>query len=278
MLLTVADLTTYMGAGAGSYTAAQLAAAVEFADAAVKRYCERDLEAANYRSWLRCNGRLYLPQYPIIQLYRATSDVESVAMITNTATDAAHVSISLAAGILDLRVIGGALASSNSLTLSVYASMALLAAAVNALTAATGFSMTVLEERDPNDLRPFNASLHIPGGICYLVGPGNIVNEIVEIDWLAGIIKGGWRGWVFVDYRAGYTTIPPDLAAACLGIASDYLHLAASGGGTIMQSERIGDYSYTLGSAFAEGKLGLLQPYSSVLDSYKKRGLTTVLV
>jgi hypothetical protein len=277
MLITVADLTTYLGAGAGSYTAAQLAAIVAWADAAVKRYCERDLEATDYRSWLRVNdGTLFLPDYPIIQLYRATADIEDVATITNAATDAAHISAAIANGLLALRVVGGVLASNNTLSLSTYASMALLAAAVNALTAATGFSMIVEEERDPRDLRPFTAGIQ-PGGFCYLEAPYNVVDTIWDIDYEVGIIKGGWQGWVFVDYSAGYTVIPADLMGACLGIAADALRLAASGG-TIMQSERIGDYSYTLGNALSTSELGLLQPYSFILDSYKKRGLTTVLV
>jgi hypothetical protein len=168
------------------------------------------------------------------------------------------------------------LASNNTLSLSTYASMALLAAAVNALTAATGFSMIVEEERDPRDLRPFTAGIQ-PGGFCYLEAPYNVVDTIWDIDYEVGIIKGGWQGWVFVDYSAGYTVIPADLMGACLGIAADALRLAASGG-TIMQSERIGDYSYTLGNALSTSELGLLQPYSFILDSYKKRGLTTVLV
>jgi hypothetical protein len=103
------------------------------------------------------------------------------------------------------------------------------------------------------------------------------VDTITEIDYEAGIIKGGWQGWVFVDYAAGYATIPADLVGACLGIAADALRLSATGG-TIMQSEKIGDYSYTLGNTLSTSELGLLQPYAFILDSYKKRSLTTVLV
>lgn len=278
MLITVADLTTYLGTGAGAYTPAQLAAIVAWADAVVKRYCERDLEATDYRSWLRANQeRLFLPQYPIIQIYRATADTENVATLTNSATDAAHASAAIANGLLALRVVGGTLASNNTLTLATYASMAALAVAVNALTVTSGFSMIVAEERDPRDLRPFTAGIQAPGGLCYLEAPYNVVDTITEIDYQAGIIKGGWQGWVFVDYAAGYTVIPADLVGACLGIAADALRLASSGG-TTMQSERIGDYSYTLGSALTTSELSILTPYAFILDSYKKRGLTTVLV
>lgn len=277
MLITVADLTTYLGAAAANYTAAQLAAIVAWADAAVKRYCERDLEATDYRQWLRANAeRLFLPQYPVIQIYRATGDTENVATISNSATDAAHISAAIANGLLALRIVGGAFVGDHTLTLSTFTTMALLAVAVNALTATHGWTMNVLEERDPRDLRPFTAGIQ-SGGYCDLEAPYNVVDTITEIDYAAGIIKGGWQGWVFVDYAAGYTVIPADLMGACLGIAADALRLAASGG-TIMQSERIGDYSYTLGSNLSTSELGLLQPYAFILDSYKKRGLTTVLV
>ncbi len=282
MLITDADLTTYLGTGASAYSPAQITAIVLWADAAVKKYCERDIEATDYRQWLRCNsGRLLLPQYPIIELYRATGQAEDVATLTNSATDAGNLSAALANGHLDLRVIGGAMDGTHLLTLATYTSMTLLIAAVNALTAPHGWLMVPMGgvsnagARDPRDLKPFSSGL-LSGSPIYLAAPYSASDNLTEIDYEAGIVKGGWQGWVFADYSAGYSTIPADLIGACAGIAADALRIASTG--TTMQEERIGDYSYKLGSALTNDVLSILKPYAFILDSYKKRGLTTVLV
>ena len=68
-----------------------------------------------------------------------------------------------------------------------------------------------------------------------------------------------------ISYTAGYTTIPNDLAQACIELVSYFMAQTKDKG---MQSERLGDYSYTRAQTTLKNA-GILE----IVDSYKRDAL-----
>lgn len=73
--------------------------------------------------------------------------------------------------------------------------------------------------------------------------------------------------YVDVTYTHGYDTIPADVVAVVAQMAGRALGTTPAEGG--VQSESIGGYNYSLGSAAAAGGIGMLPAERAVLDRYK---------
>jgi len=76
-------------------------------------------------------------------------------------------------------------------------------------------------------------------------------------------------GNIKVTYQAGYATIPSDLAYACMLLVAQMRRTYAQGGYNI-ESERIGDYSYTL--ALNTLHQNNLASVNTILALYKQLG------
>jgi hypothetical protein len=272
MLTTLADVKLYLGAKAADYTDAQITAMVNAASVAINKYCDRVLEATDYAEWLDGSGeyKLRLTQYPIITLRRVLLNSFESMTLQNSAVGAFGASVSVNSGNLNLTVVGGASAGTDTLTLVTYTTLALLEAAILAL--GHGWSVTVASEARPKDLRTIGLS----GAFSTAVGlesPDETQTIDVNIDTPSGLLYAS-AGWplgtqnVFVDYRAGYETIPEDLAFIAIRLASDLLNSTQIN--PDLESERLGDYSYKIRAA-ARGLLA--QKYSVELADYKRLAL-----
>jgi hypothetical protein len=272
MLTTLADVKLYLGAKAGAYTDAQITAMVNASSVAINKYCDRVFEATDYTEWLDGSdeSKLRLPQYPVITLRRVLLNSFESMRLQNSAVGAFGASVSLAAGNLNLTVVGGASAGTDTLTLVTYTTLALLQAAFVAL--GHGWIVTVVSEARPKDLRPIGLSGALSGEVG-LESPDETQTIDVNIDPPSGLLyaHSTWPSGtqnVFVDYRAGYGTIPEDLAFIAVRLASDLLNSTQIN--SDLESERLGDYSYKVSTA-AKGLLA--QKYSAELASYKRLAL-----
>jgi hypothetical protein len=98
----------------------------------------------------------------------------------------------------------------------------------------------------------------------------------LDVTWVAGdrlvVTNAYLTGWVDVTYTHGYEEIPSEIIAVVCQIAGRAFGRPADESG--MQSETIGQYSYTVGVAAAAGGLGLLNDERAVLDRYARVGGT----
>ena len=81
-----------------------------------------------------------------------------------------------------------------------------------------------------------------------MTDPDALVDYVTH--WSEGMLDlqgGNWGQMtqnIFVDYTAGYTTVPDDLESACITLASSLYHSRERDEG--LKSEKLGDYSYTV--------------------------------
>ena len=268
-LTSRATVQAYLGAKAAAYTDGQIDMAVAWAGQAVKSHCERLLEANDYHQWFDGPGgpNLFLPEYPILALRRVcTSAVECIS-ITNSTADAIGYSMAVVNGKLYLTISGGTSAGTNTLTLSTYATMALLVAAINAL--GSGWAAAVEEEGDPVDIRPGVEGAQIAGTTLYIYHPADEVLANVDRD-TGGLAYGtDWPlggNCIFVNYRAGHETIPADLQMIATQAACEILF--GSGRERGLSSEKLGDSAWA-----AKESPGILNQFKDDLKPYRRRRL-----
>lgn len=82
-------------------------------------------------------------------------------------------------------------------------------------------------------------------------------------DMAAGLLRTNVWGPILIEYRAGFETIPWDLRTAAADVVATMFHRAVRGVG--LQSESLGDYSYTLADTVAtqEGIIATVRRYTA---------------
>ncbi len=267
--VTVADLDEFLGAtDAALYSAAFKATAVGVACSAIESYCRRTFAADDYREWYKAqHGQtLMLQQYPLLTVRRAAVGVTTAGYLNNTSTDATAATGSVANAALRLTVTGGVNAGDKSFSLPGYSTMALLAAAVASY--GHGWVLTVENEDSPRALREDVFGDVLNGSTAALNAPGSTISP--DIDYRTGALLAGRQGDVYVDYRAGYETIPDDLTGAALGLARDWLASGTATPAANEESKRLGDFTHTVKYGGADGAGGMIAAYKPVLDTYRR--------
>lgn len=218
----------------------------------IERWANRKLYTRNYTREIyygdgSCN--LMLEQYPVTAVSRLSAGRANAFYVTNTtATNTATIEITASA--FKYSADG---ASATSLTLSSYATINLLIAAINAVS---GWSATLLDTslgtRKATDLlvrpamsciSPVYAYCEIPDDELtdyYLIAPTEDRNYGM-LYYSGGFTQGQEY---FVNYTAGYTTVPAALEALCLELVK--LKYDQGKRDTGLRSESMGGvYSYT---------------------------------
>lgn len=249
-----------------------LEALIDRATGFIERYCNRKLKSRAYtREVYVGNGtsRLVLDQYPVSAVGRVSEGRTNAFSVTNT-TATNNASIEITSSALKYTADG----TTTSLTLSSYATITLLIAAINALPGWTATLVdSTLGSRKATDLlirpamycmSPTLAYCEIPDDELtdyFIVNPGEGRNYgVLETSsvWVRGTEY-------FVDYTAGYATVPYELEEACLLLVAQRYN--QKGHDATMRSESLGDYSYTR----ADLKSGLPDDVRESLDLYRRR-------
>ena len=223
---------------------------IERASGYLERYCHRKFTSRSYtREVYAGNGerRLILDQYPITAVSRVSSGRTNAFYVCNT-TATNNASIEITATTLKYTADG----TTTSLTLASYATINLLIAALNALT---GWSATLIGTapgtRKATDLLPRPAMYCMSPTWAYCEIPNSELNDYFIVnpgeDRNFGVLEypAGWtRGEeYFIDYTAGFTTVPYALEEACIMLVKyRYDQRSISSG---LAGESLGDYSYT---------------------------------
>jgi len=191
---------------------------------AIRSYCQREFTSKLYDERYGGNGyeKLLLNQYPIESVDRVATGRDSVLEVRNTSSTNQRASVAATKDGLTLqRVASGTATTVTSVTWSSYATLTLVAAAVDAL--GSGWDGRVIDT-DYNNWP--SADLYYPQGALQCkdewAGLDIYTEELsdFEIDAKRGTLvrefcwAEGYDNYRVI-YTAGYTSVPEDIREAC---------------------------------------------------------------
>ena len=269
-LTTLAGLKAHLGITVSTYDTI-LEQYIDHASAKIERWIGRQIKLRNYSEWYGGNDvrSVKVKQYPINNVVGVYTGLAAAITISSTVSSDIRLTVSINTDPLGT-VANGALApcavltrttsagttTTSTLLFSTYADTTSLVAAINAIT---GYSATVTTAMRCAQLHP-RAGGDIKMATVVLTGV-DVSSEFVYDSYL-GIVTIRQDAFpmashnarypsalqsTLIEYSAGYTTVPDDIHQACLVIAGTmYLSRKSD---TSLQSESLGDYSYSMASA-----------------------------
>lgn len=216
----------------------------------IERFCRRKFEAADYTEIYDGDGTPYLllHHYPVITIYSIAVGKRECLYLTNTSEDAYFAYAAKSGTNLYLTVLGGPNSGELVIDLTGYDTIGDLIASVSesgwtAISAGTDtdkLSPTeILDSDSTNTCLNRQAAMYAP----------NIADVEFSCDTEKGILKcfetlpNGFQN-IYVKYRAGYTELPADLTGICCDLVKSYIDNQTIN--QSMQSESLGDYSYSI--------------------------------
>lgn len=226
----------------GTLTTDQQATVTELikaATAAIQKYCRRSFILQSYDE-VQATGELgwaFLNHYPIVSVQRIFTSQAALLKVQNSAATSANVSTTPTA--LRLTDVTNGVVTTASLSFNQYATLGSLATAIAALPGWSASVQTGYQFFRSGDLvqglfRSATSQASLPLWIDDDAGDA-------RLDYEAGYVccrTDEFR----IQYTAGFEVIPEDLQQVCANLVAN---LFDSSQGT-MQSETLGDYSYTV--------------------------------
>ena len=270
-LSTLAQLKSHLGITLSTDNTI-LEGYIDHATAKIERWIGRQILVRNYFEWYGGNDvrSVRVKQYPINNVVGVYTGLAAALTISSTVSSDIRLTVSintdplgtvsngvLAPGAVLTRTDSAGTTTTNTLTFATNPDTTSLVAAINAIT---GYSATVSTAMRCAQLHP-RAGGDIKMATVMLTGV-NVSSEFVYDSYL-GIVTirqdafptmashsarfpSGLQS-TLIEYSAGYTAVPDDIHQACLVIAGTmYLSRKSD---TSLQSESLGDYSYSMASA-----------------------------
>ena len=269
-LTTLAGLKAHLGITVPTYDTI-LEQYIDHASAKIERWIGRQIKLRNYFEWYGGNDvrSVRVKQYPINNVVGVYTGLAAGMTIASTVSSDVRLTVSIntdplgtvANGVLApcavlTRTTTAGTTTTDTLLFSTYPTTTSLVAAINAIT---GYSATVTTAMRCAQLHP-RAGGDVKQSAVVLTGV-NVSSEFVYDSYL-GIVTIRQDAFpmashnarypsalqsTLIEYSAGYTTVPDDIHQACLVIAGTmYLSRKSD---TSLQSESLGDYSYSMASA-----------------------------
>lgn len=195
---------------------------------------------------------LHLNQYPVTSVERVSIQRDRALTVKHTGSVTASVEVR-AAGTMVLIDRTSGTTNTNTLTLSSYTTMTLLAAAINALT---GWSATItagFENYNPSEIITAGGKWAVDRWVDVEV-PADAL-EYYELRADDALYRsGGWAGpprSIWVKYTAGESSTPADLQLLVSRLTAEAFK--SSSRDEHYQSFRLADYAYTLADKAVEG-------------------------
>ena len=269
-LSTLAGLKAHLGITVSTYDTI-LEQYIDHATAKIERWIGRQIKLRNYSEWYGGNDvrSVRVKQYPINNVVGVYTGLAAGMTITSTVSSDVRLTVSINTDPLGT-VANGALApcavltrttsagttTTDTLLFSTYPTTTSLATAISTYA---GFSATATTAMRCAQLHP-RAGGDVKQSAVVLTGV-DVSSEFVYDSYL-GIVTIRQDAFpmashnarypsalqsTLIEYSAGYTTVPDDIHQACLVIAGTmYLSRKSD---TSLQSESLGDYSYSMASA-----------------------------
>lgn len=274
--MTVAQVQAY----GFTQSVALIEEAINAASQGIENYCNTIIkEQTDIREWVSGNGAngLYLRNIPVTTVAYVGYGYRDSLRITHTETADLRATVEVTDTELKLKRInsvgGSAVYTADFTDVSDnYLSATLLAANVN--SSATGWSATVVENALCADFHRLSA-VDCQNTSVTLTTPETNAS-IRHVDETHGVLylKAGKHACgsynYLVQYNAGYSTIPTDIQKACLDIVSSMLNNTAQD--EALQSESLGDYSYTRASTTDMVSGYITGNAAALLSFYRRRG------
>ena len=236
--------------------------------AAMASFCGRTFAATEYRSWLDGEGTntITLPQYPVTNLYRMATGLETAAEITHTGGTTATVSCHGGVLYLDDVATNGT-ENHNTATLDTYPIISDLATQVATITGWTLTAQSTFSTANSRDIRdiygewclsPDDVDLDVPdeGEAVRLVPESN-----QTIERPGSTVFPCGHANIYVHYKAGYTLPVDNTGHSALTTAGN-----VPGDLTLMCNEMVKQVLYT-----SKQKVGALESEKTQTYAYKVR-------
>lgn len=266
-LTSSAQILAYFG-GSHNFSDDRVTFAVNSANDSIERYCDRTFAATSYHKWVYLNGddTISLDEYPLVTLRRLCSGTQ-YALSLDLDSSALAGQVSIVEGILNVtQIASGSDVVTATFTLSDYATMTLLATAINDDETLTLWSAAVENEGSPSSIMPMITD-EAEGATVYLEQPEDGTTSY-RLEPGAGLVKFGLprNGWFYVNYYAGYASIPADLSQIATEMAASILQ--GTSRDATLESEKIGDYSYK-----TKAVSDVVSSFEPRLDKWRRRAL-----
>jgi len=275
MLVALTELVDFMGDD--SLTTNSIFTALHSeVEGVVKSYCNRAFESASYimERYDGDGGRyLFLKQYPVTALDRLAIGTQDIIRIKNTNV---YTTASVSVTSTGLRLVKDRTATTTVL----FSSSTTMSAVVTAVNAISGWSAELLSSLysswKSNELITMYGRNVIDNNYVYLSTPYDAEDNF-DLDLATGrIYKASGFAWgisnIFVDYTAGYATIPDDLQHAVKIFIKTVWDKKTSETWNLRRYT-IGDITYEFGAGGRSSQQSISMPIEvlSILSQYRKR-------
>ncbi len=259
-LTTLAKLQAYLGLSIG-VDETILEASIDRASVTIESVLGRKIKARDLYEWHDCNGtdRIGVRVRPINHVsYVAFGSTTALEVRAASGSDDVLATVGVTESKLDtFRIRANGQTVTHSINFSNHETTAELATELNALD---GFAATAVDQFSAHQLHP-RAGVNVMDGTAYLTAAWDVAADL-RVESRTGIISFISDAWpsdnwtarfpqspmsVLVKYNGGVDVIPYDIEAVCLEVAAQMYRDRRRDGG--VQSESLGDYSYTLGDA-----------------------------
>lgn len=262
---------------------------------AIAQACGRVFESTTYRKWFDGTGDryLFLPEYPVTRLYSASINSIDVAKVKNTSAIWANVSVKDGVMYLNSTNSSGTDAAESTIALATYKIISTLATQIATIS---GWACTVDTGQDAwaslliRDIdgewavSPNDVTLEVPDE-PEQARISSETNQCIEMV-SPSIFPAGSKN-IFIWYKAGYTLpapiassvapttagdVPNDLTYICNDIIKQCLGASKQEVG-VYNSERIGNYSYSIGPETRAAIQAGIESYRAALYPHKSTRL-----
>lgn len=263
-LITLSDLKSQLGITSTTDDTV-LERCIDRASKSVESYCARVFKENRYYethdTWN--NWTVVLKQNPVSIVRLVAVDWMNAINVSSTISTDAMVSVTVDQDHIHLyRVSSTGAETSTQAAFTSHETTSEIAAHISTIT---GFSASSLVNLPSRYLRKMSGISLLTSSAYLGAWRGGFNNYQVDLD--TGIVYGkqlyGYRS-MFIDYTAGYATVPYDVQEATTMIASRIYNGRKRDGG--LSSESLGGYSYSLraSSDFDAEARELLAPYRRV--------------
>ena len=280
-LTSLANLKAVVGIGDSGHDGL-LENCIDRATAAIESHTDRKLKSRLHSEFQMPEGERVVKtdQFPIVSIdtvaygrqdtFTVTSDTASTDVLATVGFDGSELRLR--------KTTSGGTSTTATVSATTYPTTSQMVSQIN--SSVSGWSATLVENALSSSLYQFGGR-GVKDAPCHVRYPRDNVSEY-EVDFAQGIVHittdrfPGIRsddaranafpsGFfpVFVQYTAGYETVPDDLEQACLEIARDIFNDVKMD--TNLASEALGDYNFSRISVADK-----VERYASLLTAYRK--------
>jgi hypothetical protein len=275
-LVTVAEVKSYTSLGDGDN--AIITTLIPAVQSSIENYCDRLFDAQDYSIWTYYSNEIMLENYPI-NYVKFIGYVNEVAVFTDT-TDNNQYTYEVTASrelgtLVSLAITDNAL-TTTTFAFATYTNLTLLKAAVELAIPAITMTITSGFETMSYKLLKQGTGRYLYGAersnATTMITDNRTLVIMQSLDFLFNSDLYMTTP-IYIVYNAGYATadVPAALKQITSNIIKDCTSVVNSKLSTLMKSESLTNYSYTLSDSSTINEV--VSNYSVELDFYRKKSI-----